>query len=194
MAKSKVAAPKSSKGAPDEARWHLGQTDKEMAFADFQHALICLSEAFYRYIGNSLSAVSGEPNLTGQDSVILHVITTMDRPKSITELQHFTNRTDISNIQYSVRKLVAAGLIEKAPKGQGRATTYRVTENGRAIVEAYVEDRRAVLEEFPDNAGTLREHIDNARQLMVMMTGLYDQASRQLTTKQAKFASRDNDE
>ncbi len=180
-----------AKSTASEDRWHLGQSEKEMAFADFQHALICLSEAFYRFIGNSLSAVSGEPNLTGQDSVILHAITTMDRPKSITELQHFTNRTDVSNIQYSVRKLVGAGLIEKAPKGQGRGTTYRVTKKGRAIVDAHVAARRAVLDEFPDNAGTLEERIDNARNLMVIMTGLYDQASRQLTTKDGGIAQAD---
>lgn len=176
------------KGKERQERWHLGQSEKELAFGEFQHALICLSEAFYRFIGNSLSSVSGEANLTGQDSVILHAITTMDRPKSITELQHFTNRTDVSNIQYSVRKLATAGLIEKAPKGRGRGTSYRVTPKGRAIVEAHVEARRAVLDEFPDNAGTLEERIDNARNLMVIMTGLYDQASRQLTTKDGGIA------
>lgn len=170
-------------GQNRDERWHLGQTEKEQAFAEFQHALICMSEAFYRYIGNSLSAVAGEATLTGQDSVILHTVTTQGRPKSITELQHFTNRTDVANIQYSVRKLARMGLIEKTPDTKGRGTTYQVTDKGRAIVEEHVRARRDLLEEFPDDGGTLAERLDGARNLMVMLTGLYDQASREVTTK-----------
>ena len=43
--------------------------------------------------------------------MILHAIRIGDRPKSIRELQLFTNRSDVANIQYGVKKLVAAGLI-----------------------------------------------------------------------------------
>ncbi len=164
-------------------QWHLGESDKELAFAEFQHALICLSEAFYRYVGKNLSIIAGEPNLTGQDCVILHTIQTMDRPKSVTELQHFTNRTDVANIQYSVRKLVRAGLVDKVPRSEGRGTTYQITPKGREIVRDFVQTRRELLSHFPDDGGRLRQRLDDARDMMVILTGLYDQASRMLTAR-----------
>lgn len=164
------------------AKWHLGRSEVELAFAEFQHAVICYGESFYRYIGKSLAAIAGEPNLTGYDSVILHTIHVLDRPKSITEIQHFTNRSDIANIQYSVRKLVRAGLVEKAPRG-GRGTTYRVTPKGRRVVENFVAVRRELLGQIPQEGGRLTARLADARNMLTLMTGLYDQASRLLTAR-----------
>lgn len=168
--------------AHSKSTWHLGQTEKELAFAEFQHSMICLGEAFYRYVGKAMSMIAGEANLTGQDCVILNVIQTQNRPKGITEIQHFTNRTDIANIQYSVRKLIKAGLIEKVPREQGRGTTYRVSDKGSAVVSEFLHARTELLNQFPEEERRLIERLESGKSLMVMLTGLYDQASRNLTT------------
>ncbi len=42
------------------AKWHLGGSEVELAFAEFQHAVICYAESFYRHIGKSLAAIAGE--------------------------------------------------------------------------------------------------------------------------------------
>ena len=170
-------------GKAAESSWHLAHTPKEAAFAEFQHALICLSEAFYRYVGKSFSLIAGQPNLTGPESILLHAIYARKRPKSMAELQHFTNRTDLANIQYSIRKLIECGLIEMAPKGKGRAISYRVTAKGKAIADRFVAARRELLDGFPDSKDSLIEHLEGAKKLMVLLTGLYDQASRNLTTQ-----------
>ena len=99
------------------AKWHLGGSEVELAFAEFQHAAICYAESFYRHIGMSFSTIAGEANLTGYDSVILNTIHLLDRPKSVVEIPHFTNRSDAAAIEKSVRKLMRIGLIEKAPRG-----------------------------------------------------------------------------
>jgi len=174
-----VVKPKSlTKPAP----WHLGATQRDLAFAEFQHALICLSEAFYRYVGKSLSIIAADPYLTGQDSVILHTIYLGERPKSITDLQHFTNRSDVANIQYSVRKLKAAKLIERAASGEGRSATYRLTAKGKQIAHAYAKARHVLLARFPEHEQRLVERLADAKDLMVILTGLYDQGSRVLMT------------
>ena len=165
------------------AQWHLGETARDLAFAEFQHAMMCLAEAFYRYTGRSLAQITGEMNLSGQDSVILQVIHTQDRPKSIADIQQFTNRGDIANIQYSVRKLQKAGLVERA-RNEGRGTTYRLTARGREIALAYVASRRAMLEKFPEGDASLLPRVQDARDLMVILTGLYDQGSRELLTRE----------
>jgi predicted MarR family transcription regulator len=167
---------------PDK-QWHLGETEIELGFAEFQHAVICFAESFYRYVGKSLSMIADDPNLTGYDSVILHTIYALDRAKSITEIQHFTNRGDVANIQYSIRKLLKAGLIEKAPKGGGRGTSYRVSAKGRAVARDYVIARRALLSQVPQNGGQLVARLADARNMLTLLTGLYDQASRLMTTR-----------
>jgi predicted MarR family transcription regulator len=164
-------------------KWHLGKSEVELAFAEFQHAVICYSESFYRYIGKSLSMIADDPNLTGYDSVILNTIHALDRPKGVTEIQHFTNRSDVANIQYSVRKLIRAGLIEKAPKSGGRGTAYRVTAKGRAVAQEFVAARRQLLDQIPAEGGKLTARLGDARNMLTIMTGLYDQASRLMTTR-----------
>lgn len=167
----------------DDHQWHLGTTPQELAFAEFQHAMMCLSEAFFRFTGRSLAQITGDQNMSGQDSVILQVIHSGNRPKSITDLQHFTNRTDVSNIQYSVRKLQKAGLVRRA-KAEGRGAAYELTAHGLEIVDAYVASRRALLADFPEVDDRLIGRLEDARRLAVTMTGLYDQASRYLIVRQ----------
>lgn len=162
---------------------HLGQSDLEKAFYDFQHAMICYGEAFYRYAGLLLARITGEPNLNGSDSVILNSIRAGDRPKSIPELQHFTNRSDIANIQYSIKKLVKAGLIERDPNGKGRGSSYALTPRGIEVTDAYAEARREFLTRFPQPAEETIESLDRATSMILHMTGLYDHGARSLTAK-----------
>jgi predicted MarR family transcription regulator len=165
-----------------DAKWHLGGTEVELAFAEFQHAVICYSESFYRYIGKSLSAIAGEAGLTGYDTVILNTIHVLDRPKGVTEIQHFTNRSDAANIEDSVRKLMRAGLIEKAARS-ARGTTYRVTAKGRAVAQKFVAARRELLSQVPQEGGKLVARLGDARNMLTLMTGLYEQAARVIATR-----------
>jgi|RhiMethySRZTD1v2_1073278.scaffolds.fasta_scaffold1226897_2 predicted MarR family transcription regulator len=164
-------------------KWHLGGSEMELAFAEFQHAAICYAESFYRYIGKSLSAIAEEADLSGYDSVILNTIHVLDRPKGVTEIQHFTNRSDAANIRQSVRKLMRAGLVEKAPRAARGETAYRVTARGRAVAQKFVAARRELLSQIPQEGGKLVARLGDSRNMLTMMTGLYDQASRVLATR-----------
>ena len=105
----------------------LGRTGRERAFLDFEQSLICASEAFYRFAGAIFGPAGVMWKLTGQECVILQQLMYTPKPRSISELSRFSNRDDISNIQYSLRKLAAAGLIEKVPGSTNRDTRYRPT-------------------------------------------------------------------
>ncbi|HEX7007285.1 MAG TPA: winged helix DNA-binding protein [Alphaproteobacteria bacterium] len=165
--------------APSKTRPHLGETDFELALFELQHTVVCYSEAFYRYVEMQLKRVTGNATLTGQDCVILHGIRLGERPKSIPEIQHFTNRTDIANIQYSVKKLMKAGLVEKADRNQGRGTTYRLTEVGVRATDEYVRARREFIMTLrPDP--TMLEEVKAATRLLQMLTGAYDHVTRSL--------------
>jgi predicted MarR family transcription regulator len=163
-----------------KTRLHLGETELELALFELQHSVICYTEAFYRYVEMQLKRVTGDARLTGQDCVILQSVRLGDRPKSIPEMQHFTNRTDIANIQYSVKKLMKAGLVEKANRNHGRGTTYRLTAEGNRATDAYVKARREFIATLqPESAGLIKD-MQAAARLIQMLTGAYDHVTRSL--------------
>jgi predicted MarR family transcription regulator len=157
---------------------HIGRSPVELALFEFQHAAICFIEAFYRHIERQLILVTGDPNLSAQDCVNLHAIRLGERAKSITEIQHFSNRRDVANIQYSIRKLTKAGLIQKAKRDAGRGTFYELTKYGVKITDAYVKAREHMMREFLLEQGKFVKDAENATRVMMMLTGIYDHLSR----------------
>jgi predicted MarR family transcription regulator len=166
-----------------ENRLHLGRTGMELSLFELQHAVICFSEAFQRHIASQLVRITGDSNFSAQDCILLHGIRLGERPKSIPDLQHFTNRSDLANIQYSVRKLMKAGLVEKAANGAKRGTTYQLTKRGIEVTDEYVEARRHITELLPHEAEAFAAETKVACRLLMLLTGLYDQVSRTETIR-----------
>jgi predicted MarR family transcription regulator len=163
---------------PAKPQIHIGRGAVELALFEFQHAAICFIEAFYRHVERQLIHVTGDPNLSAQDCIILHAIRLGERPKSMTEIQHFSNRRDIANIQYSIRKLIKAGLVQKAKRDAGRGTYYELTKYGFDITEAYVAARARMMNEFlSERPGFVRD-AEISTKMMMMLTGVYDHLSR----------------
>src|SRR3954449_10131250 len=123
---------------PDGGVPPLGRTERERVFLEFEQALICAAEAFYRFAGVALGPMGKENKLTGQENVILQQLMFTPKPRSVSDLSRFSNRDDISNIQYSLRKLCNAGLIERVPGGSPRDTRYRPTQTGRELTDVLV--------------------------------------------------------
>lgn len=157
---------------------HIGRGAVELALFEFQHSAICFIEAFYRHIERQLILVTGDPNLSAQDCVILHAIRLGERPKSMTEIQHFSNRRDIANIQYSIRKLIKARLVQKAKRDAGRGTFYELTKYGVEITEIYVDARARMMNEYLAEHASFVRDAETATRLMMMLTGVYDHLSR----------------
>jgi predicted MarR family transcription regulator len=164
----------------EEAAPPLGRTERERAFLEFEQALICASEGFYRFAGGLLGPVGKEHNLTGQENVILQQLMFTSKPRSVSDLSRFSNRDDISNIQYSLRKLTAAGLIEKVPGSTNRDTRYRPTATGRDLTEALVAIRRDHLIAPSANITDIEKQLKAATTALSLLTGLYDHVSRVL--------------
>ena len=163
---------------PPKPQIHIGRSSLELALFEFQHSAICFIEAFYHHIERQLILITGDPNLSAQDCVNLHAIRLGERPKSITEIQHFSNRRDVANIQYSIRKLAKAGLVQKAKRDAGRGTFYELTKYGIQITDAYVKARDHMMREFLLEQGNFVKDAENATRVMMMLTGIYDHLSR----------------
>jgi predicted MarR family transcription regulator len=177
-ARSAVAKPRQRAKYPDPP---LGRSERERSFLEFEQALICASEAFYRFAGIILGTEGKAANLTGHENVILQQLMYLPKPRSVSDLSRFTNRDDISNIQYSLRKLALAGLIEKVPGTANRDTRYRPTAAGRALTEAMVNRRRELLINPSTNLKDVEAQLRAATAAMSLLTGLYDHVSRVLT-------------
>ena len=158
----------------------LGRTERERAFLEFEQALICASEAFYRFAGSIFGATATKEKLTGQECVILQQLMFTPKPRSVSELSRFSNRDDVSNIQYSLRKLSSAGLIEKVPGSTNRDTRYRPTQAGRDLTDVLVNSRRELLIAPSSNVPNIEAQLKAASVAMSLLTGMYDHTSRVL--------------
>lgn len=116
------AAPKIAK--PKIAQ-HLAKTPHEFAVTRFEQGLICAAAAFYRFYGVLLGREGRVRNISGQDNAILQQIMAASRPLAVTDIARFANRDDIANIQYSLKKLLRGGLIEKAGRTSARRDELR---------------------------------------------------------------------
>jgi predicted MarR family transcription regulator len=158
----------------------LGRTERERAFLEFEQALICASEALYRFAGAVFGPTGSRQKLTGQECVILQQLMFTPKPRSVSELSRFSNRDDISNIQYSLRKLSAAGLIEKVPGSTNRDTRYRPTQAGRDLTEVLVSSRRELLIAPSADLPNIEVQLKFASTALALLTGMYDHTSRVL--------------
>lgn len=160
--------------------WHLARTPLEIAVTEVEYALMRSYEAFGRWQAECLATVV-DFSASGPENALLHIIRMNDRPKSVRDLALMSNREDIPNIQYSLRKLLKGGFVKRT--GSGRAgVTYEVTPLGRRVTERYADIRAVLLigavERVPDFAGRLEE----AARTLELMTGIYEEAARAAAT------------
>ena len=165
-----------------DRRWHLAQSAAEVDTTELEFALMRAFEGFGRWQTECLASVC-DLAATGPENAMLHIIRMNDRPKSLKEIARLMNRDDVPNIQYSLRKLMKAGLIEKASDRSARGTTYQTTAEGRERVNAFVARRRELVLGPPEEMEQLREQLRGATKVMSHFIGLYDQAARVMTTR-----------
>jgi len=157
--------------------WHMAQTDFEIEHTEFEFSLIRAAAAFERW-RSDCSACCFDRSLSGADVAVLNVIRMHDRPKSISEIARLLNRDDLSNIQYGIRKLVAAKVVEKNGKGRSKkGVRYFVTEYGYELTDNYAQLRRELVIRM-SKALTTNVSLAEAAKVLNLMSGMYDQASR----------------
>ncbi|MFN3938691.1 MAG: winged helix DNA-binding protein [Gemmobacter sp.] len=161
-------------------RWHLAQSAVEVATTEAEFALMRTAEGFERWQSECLAAVA-DVAATGPENAMLHVIRMNDRPKSVKDLARLTNRDDVPNIQYSLRKLIAAGLVVR--RGSGRSgVTYEVTPAGRKVTEDYAALRRRLLIAAIAEVPGFAERLAEATRTFNLLTGIYEEVSRVAAT------------
>lgn len=175
MAKAKVGRAGAA-GRSLDRHWHLAETELEVGVTELEFSILRVGAAFERWQGDCLGCCYGQ-NFSGTDTALLHVVRMHERPKSISELSRLLKRDDLSNLQYSVRKLLKAGLIEKAPRAGGKKdVVYQMSAFGREITDQYAQFRKELLMSLIEATGG-KVDLGAAANALNMMSAMYDQAS-----------------
>ena len=157
---------------------HLATTPREFAVTEFEQGLICAAEAFYRFYGSLLGRRGREHKLSGQDNVILQQIMAASRPLSVSDIARFANRDDTANIQYTLKKLLAAELIQKAVHTSAREASYVVTERAREWTAHFLTLRRELFTDPSAQILDFQEQLTACSKLLNTIAGFYDHGTR----------------
>lgn len=167
---------------------HLTSNDVELALTQLEFGLIHITEAFRRWTATILRQVGGD-DLSFFDGLVLHTVRFRERPKGVAEIARFLNREDVSNVQYSLRKLESAGLLAKVPGKARRETTYQVTAAGVALTDHYARLRRDVLVRMVQSLGEHGPLLDRLTDALNVVAGLYEQGALRANLYHGELAS-----
>ena len=181
MAEKHEFSQKDNTRTGEDFTWHLAHGGPEAATAEMEFAIMRAFEGFGRWQSECLAAVC-DLAATGPENAMLHIIRMNERPKSIKDIARLMNRDDVPNIQYSLRKLIGAGLVER--KGSGRSgVTYEVTQAGRRVTDDYSDVRRRLLIAAITAQPGLAERLTEATRTLTQLTGVYEEVARVAATR-----------
>lgn len=166
--------------------WHLAKTNTEALVTEFEWGLIRLYEAFSRWVSTTGSLMVDE-DLKFTEHLILHIIRMHNRPKNSITIARMMNRDDVANLQYSLRKLEAAGLISKSKDKTGKSFSYVVTDQGKQITDGYASIRSDLLIRAISTISDIDERMSEMTKLVSVLTGIYEEMSRSSTTYNAQY-------
>ena len=157
--------------------WHLSNCELSRPITKLEFGVERLIYSYFRWKVACMSTVD-DAGLTAEDISVLNLIRKDDKPKKLTEISHKLNRSDVSNLQYAVRKLTKEGLISKQDQSSRKDTTYMTTQKGISITSDYAAARSKFLIQSVAGQVDLAE-LEAAANTLLRLTGLYDQAISQ---------------
>jgi predicted MarR family transcription regulator len=150
---------------------------KSVELSEFEFGLIVAWNAFSRWAVRCMAA-AGCPDLTITDVLLMHHVSHRARNKKLADICFVLNYEDTHVVAYSLKKLVAAGLL-RAGK-QGKEVFYSPTPEGESFVQQYRAVREECLVKSLDTE--LNADIGELARLLRTMSGMYDQAARAATS------------
>lgn len=158
-------------------RWPLGGDEHAITTTEFEWSIIRFFSAFERS-SQQLAATAGADDLAFQELILLHVVAMQHHPQTAASLARQLNRDDVPNLQYALRKLQNANLVEKRKEPRGKTYSYAITEPGAAVVQRYAQIRKLLLIAKTKLIDDIDARMSSANDLLGILTGVYDDVSR----------------
>lgn len=172
--------------------WHLARTEHEALTTEFEWSLLRFQEAFQRFC-LQVASITGLGSLNYSELIILHVINMQSHPQPSALIARQLNRDDLPNIQYSLRKLIKQGLVEKIKDTGGKTYCFDATDEGRRRLQDYARLRHELLTEQTKNIEHIDRKLFETGRLISLLTGLYDEAGR-ISATYSPYSTADYDE
>ena len=163
------------------SHWPLGKDPHDVSTTEFEWAVMRFFSAFERSC-LQLSITGGSSNLSFQELVLLHVVGMQHHAQTSHSIARQLNRDDIQNLQYALRKLEKRGLIGKSLGDRNKTAHYSITSDGRECVELYAKIRAQLLSGRTELVGEIDRKLQEATQLLSVLTGIYDDVARVAAT------------
>ncbi|MEO8937749.1 MAG: winged helix DNA-binding protein [Burkholderiaceae bacterium] len=147
--------------------------------SEFEYGLIVVGNAFNRWIARCMAA-AGLPGLAPMDVLVLHHVHHRARDKRLADIAFTLNVEDLHVINYSLKKLLAANVVETSKSG--KEVHYRTNGRGRVFIERYRELREQYLVAALSNKQGDSDTVAETARVLRWLSGLYDQAARAVTS------------
>lgn len=153
---------------------HLATSDG-WQLSEFEYGLIIAFNGFSRWTTKCMNA-AGALNLTPLEILVLHNINHRAKQKKLSDITFLLNIEDSHVVNYALKKLLKAELIEG--EKHGKEMFYSTTKTGFDLCESYRDIREQCLLESLSLMNRSSEEISEIAAALRTLSGLYDQASR----------------
>jgi len=155
-------------------------TPQSHELSEFEFSLIIVAFGFMRWVENCMEAARFR-GLNSLDVLVLHTVNHRARGRRLAEVCMVLNIDDTHLVSYSLKKLVAAGLVEVLPTGRERH--FETTPLGDEACIAYRKVREQFLVPSLSWLSGERNMLRDTGAFMRTMTAIYDQAGRFATAE-----------
>lgn len=162
-------------GGPIVSSAHLADGGAP-ALSEFEYGLFISGNAFERWIARCMAG-AGYPDFSPLEVMVVHTVNHRARDKRLADICFVLNIEDSHLVNYALKKLVRAGLVEAEKRG--KETVYRTTDEGAEACARYRTVRESCLVETIRALGNFDEDETAAlARLLRALSGFYDQAAR----------------
>lgn len=143
--------------------------------SEVEYGLILAHNGFSRWVSKCMVA-SGYPDLSFLEILVLHNVNHRARDKRLTDICFLLNIDDSHTVNYALRKLRQASLIQSEKRG--KEMFYSTTEDGVSLCNKYRQIREQCLLDSLNHLQISPDQLSEIAALLRTLSGLYDQASR----------------
>jgi predicted MarR family transcription regulator len=154
-------------------------SERSRELSEFEFGLILAGNAFDRWVVRCMAA-AGLQDLSTLEVLLLHHVNHRARDKKLADIAFMLNIEDTHVVAYSLKKLVALGLLRS--QRHGKEVLFSTTARGQQHIARYREVREACLVASLSGADAENAELAQLARFLRRLSGLYDQAARAATS------------
>jgi len=154
-------------------------SERSPELSEFEFGMILAVNAFNRWVVRCMTA-AGIKDLSALEVLLLHHVHHRARKKKLADICFMYNIEDTHVASYSLKKLIAIGLVESEKRG--KEVLFSTTDKGAQAIERYREVREYCLMNQFSREGNENYDLGEMAQFLRYLSALYDQAARAATS------------